>query len=97
MGGSGGGTTTVVNTPPPRTPEEIEADRLRLEELRRQNELAAALLPGQQRLIDYQNQILAAQIANLPNMNAIQQQELELQSQLSSELKVPLQPLLDVA
>jgi hypothetical protein len=88
MGSSGPSTTTVVNTPPPRTAEEIEADRIRLEELRRQNDLAAALLPGQQQLIDYQNQLLQNQIANLPNLTAMQNQEMDLRRlQIQSEIE----------
>lgn len=84
----GGSSTTVVNTPPPPTPAEIEAERIRLEELRRQNDIAAALLPGQLDLINYQRQLLQNQIDNLPNLTAMQNQEMDLRRlQIQSEIE----------
>lgn len=78
MGYGGGSTTTIVNEPPARTPEQTEADRLRLIEMQRQNQLAEALLPGQLALIDQQRQILQFQIDNHGTLTHIQEQELEL-------------------
>jgi len=79
--------TTVVNTPPPKTPEEIEADRIRLEEMRRQNELLAQLMPGQLANIQLQNKLIEAQLANLPNLQEYQRQQLVLaQAQLANAI-----------
>lgn len=71
-------TTTVTNTPAPQTPNEAEAERLRLEEMRRQNDIAAAMLPGQLDLIEQQRQLIQYQLDNRDTMDEIQNQELEL-------------------
>ena len=74
----GGGTTTTTTTPPPPTEAQLEAERLRLAELRRQNDIAEALLPNQLALIEQQRQILDYQLRNRGRTDAIQDQELEL-------------------
>lgn len=71
-------TTTVVTTPPTPTANQLEAERLRLEELRRQNQIAAQLLPGQLDLIELQRQQLQYQIDHQGDLSALQNQELEL-------------------
>ncbi len=78
-GASGGQTnTTVVNTPAPRSPEEIEADRLRLEEMRRQNTIAEALLPNQQALIAQQGKLIQYQLDHQGDLDALNTQQLKL-------------------
>ena len=72
------GTTTVVNQPPPQTDAEAEAERLRLAELRRQNQIAEQLLPGQLALIDQQRRLIDFQIANQGAMDEYQRQQLRL-------------------
>lgn len=69
---------TVVNQPPPQTANEAEAERLRLEEMRRQNDIAAAMLPGQLDLIQAQRDLIQYQLDNRDTMDEIQNQELEL-------------------
>lgn len=70
--------STVTNTPAPPTPEMIEADRLRLQELRRQNDIAEQMLPGQIDLIRMQREQLQYQIDHRDEMDEIQNQEMEL-------------------
>lgn len=74
-----GSSTTVQNSTPPKTAEELEADRLVLGELRRQNDLALELFPLQRQQIEQQGLLLQYQIDNLPNLTALQNQALELQ------------------
>lgn len=70
--------TTVTNTPAPPTPEMLEADRLRLAELRRQNDIAEQMLPGQLDLIRAQRELIQYQLDHRDEMDEIQNQELEL-------------------
>lgn len=61
--GGGSSKTTVVNTPAPRTAEEIEAQRLMLEELRRGNALAVQMQPLLQQQITQQQSSIDRQAA----------------------------------
>lgn len=74
----GGGSTTVVNTPAPQTPAQLEADRLRLLEMQRQNSLAEAMLPGQLGLIEQQRLILQYQLDHQGDLDAIHSEQLHL-------------------
>lgn len=71
-------TTTVTNTPAALTPVQEEQQRLMLEELRRQNDLAAQLMPNQQLLIDQQRQVLQYQIDHQGDMDALHSDQLRL-------------------
>lgn len=71
-------TTTVVNTPAPQTDNQREAEALRLAELRRQNDIAEEMLPGQLELIRMQRDLIQYQLDHRDEMDEIQNQELEL-------------------
>jgi hypothetical protein len=61
--GGGSSKTTVTNTPAPKTADEIEAQRLMLEELRRSNELAIQMQPLLQQQITQQQGSIDRQAA----------------------------------
>lgn len=74
----GGGSTTVTNTPAPQTAAQQEADQLRLAEMRRQNDIAEALLPNQQALIAQQRQLIQYQMDHSHDLDAYQASQLKL-------------------
>jgi hypothetical protein len=97
--GYGSSSTSVTNTPAPQTPEQREADRLRLLEMQRQNTIAEQMLPGQLALIEQQRQILQYQIDHQDDLDEIHNSQLELaklqiQQQISdAAMQQQLQPL----
>ena len=72
------GSTTVTNTPAALTPEQVEQQRLMLEEMRRQNALAEQMLPGQLALIEQQRRVIDYQIAHQGDMDALNTEQLNL-------------------
>lgn len=84
----GSSSTTVVNTPAPRSAEEIQADQLRLAEMQRQNDLAAALLPNQQALIEQQSRLIQYQMDHQGDLDAYNAQQLKLaQLQVQNQIR----------